>query len=177
LWYPFSVYSFVVYVFYPTPINSRPCWYIHIKWSIYHPEVIEEIMFFKKSAVTVAIFCVIVHLGCSSDTNPTSPASLKTVVTTHHLNNSNSSQIVSLAIGDTFDITLQTIGPGMYGTPAISNSGIQFLSVSLTPFPIPAGPTQIYLFRSTSNGNADISIIHSENNSANSTFTLSCKVQ
>ena len=134
-------------------------------------------MVLKKLPVALVLFCVLVHLGCNGDTSPTSMKPVvteTTVVTDHHLNNSNAGQILSLAVGDTFDVTLQTIGPGSYGTPTISNGVIQFLGESLAPLPIPAGPTQIYLFRSLLVGNADISISHSGNNS---TFTLSCKVQ
>jgi hypothetical protein len=128
-------------------------------------------MLLKKSTIILAISCLIVHWGCNIDTNP---ASSETGIVNHHLSNSNSGQMLCLAVGDTFSITLQTIGPGMYGTPVISNSVIQFLSDSLSPLRLPAGPTQVYLFRSTGAGNADISITHSGNYR---TFSVTCKVR
>jgi len=80
--------------------------------------------------------------------------------TLHDLNNGNAGQTVAVARGDTVDITLQTIGPGEYGTPELSSLAIRFEKMLPTQVILPAGPTQIYQFVAYSPGQATISISH-----------------
>jgi len=79
-----------------------------------------------------------------------------------------------MGIGDTIDVTLQTIGPGSYESPVITGNTIRTIYDSTLSPANPAGPTQKYGFAGINTGNSNISISHSNNNS---TFILTCKVQ
>lgn len=63
--------------------------------------------------------------------------------------------------GSTFDIKLQTVGPGEYETPVVSSPAVQFTDVSLaSPF-VPAGPTQLFRFQAVRPGTAVVTFHHS----------------
>jgi|WetSurMetagenome_2_1015567.scaffolds.fasta_scaffold178843_2 hypothetical protein len=89
-------------------------------------------------------------------------------------NNSNINQYLSIYIGDTFDIKLQTIGPGEYEQPIIFNNFVRFLGDSLVRPCIPAGPTQLYIFIADTTGQAYIAIPHS---CKKDTFKIKCEIQ
>src|ERR1017187_182756 len=77
------------------------------------------------------------------------------------LNVENSGQQAVAAVGQKIQITLGTVGPGSYDeTPQISSSAIRFESVHLK-WPVnPGGPVQIYTFRASAEGRAEIRIPH-----------------
>jgi len=76
------------------------------------------------------------------------------------LDNADSGRVVSLAVGQEADLTLQTIGPGEFGDPTISSSSVSFLGISDAPDQNPGGPRQVYRFRAATTGRADITIPH-----------------
>ena len=115
-------------------------------------------MFFKFVPLTLAVLSFIAIQGCTKSSNPYTP---KTVTTEHHLTVANTGQLLSISAGDTFDITLQNIGPGEYDTPAISGSVVQFVTETPGTEVIPAGLTQIFYFTATGRGDAEITITHS----------------
>lgn len=73
------------------------------------------------------------------------------------ISNGDRDRHVEVSVGTEIVVTLQTIGPGRYGTPLVSSTALQFLDLSSGP-PNPGGPVQIYRFMATSAGNAQISI-------------------
>jgi hypothetical protein len=79
---------------------------------------------------------------------------------------------VSVAVGDEIDLTLQTIGPGQYATPAVSSGAVRFLNVIEVSPPNPGGPRQLYRFKAESSGSATISIPHTGGRQAPFTITL-----
>jgi hypothetical protein len=76
------------------------------------------------------------------------------------VDNGDAGRRVEASVGDTIEITLQTIGPGQYGDPILSSGSLMFLGVSFADKPIPAGPTQLYRFEAVASGQADITIPH-----------------
>jgi hypothetical protein len=78
-----------------------------------------------------------------------------------NLDNSSNGNTVSVAPGDEIDITLQTIGPGEYGTPTVSSGSIRFLGEFPAGLPPPAGVRQLFRFEAVTIGRADITILHS----------------
>src|SRR5262245_34981303 len=78
------------------------------------------------------------------------------------LSNADSGRTVVAAVGDKIEVTLQTIGPGQYGTPNASSVSVMFLGESSPPGqPNPGGVRQLYRFEAVSPGRADITIPHS----------------
>ena len=77
------------------------------------------------------------------------------------LTNSNNGQRVAAVVGQLIEISLATIGPGSYGDPSVSSSAIRFRNVAWPQSQTPAGPTQIYIFEGTAEGEAEIRIPHS----------------
>jgi hypothetical protein len=78
------------------------------------------------------------------------------------LSNADSGETVVAAVGDKIEVTLQTIGPGQYGTPTVSSVSVMFLGESSPPGqPNPGGVRQLYRFEADSSGRADIAIPHS----------------
>jgi len=75
------------------------------------------------------------------------------------MGNGDAGRRLTAAVGDTIEVTLQTIGPGHYGSPVLSSGSVVFLGESSAGPPIPAGPTQLYRFEAAS-GLADITIAH-----------------
>ena len=78
------------------------------------------------------------------------------------LSNADSGSTVVAAVGDKIELTLQTIGPGQYGTPSSSSVSVSFLGESSPPGqPNPGGVRQLYRFAVVASGRADITIPHS----------------
>jgi hypothetical protein len=76
------------------------------------------------------------------------------------LGNADSGRSVVAAVGDTIELTLQTIGPGQYGNPIVSSGSVMLLGESSAGPPNPAGPRQLYRFQAVASGRADITIPH-----------------
>jgi hypothetical protein len=75
------------------------------------------------------------------------------------------SQSLTVPVGTGFSVTLQTIGPGDYGSPpAVSSEAVRFLDVSLVSPYVPAGPTQRFRFDATTRGKAIIVFHHTGDN-------------
>jgi hypothetical protein len=89
-------------------------------------------------------------LGCGSSGNQTIS-----------LGNADAGRTVVAAVGDTIEVTLQTIGPGQYGNPILSSGSVMFLGESPAGVQNPAGPRQLYRFEAVARGAADITIPHS----------------
>lgn len=135
-------------------------------------------MFFKFLTLSLAVFSFIAWQGCNNSTNtPTT----KTVTTEHHLNKANSRQLLSIGVGDTFDITQQNIGPGEYDTSVISSSTVQCVTETPGTLTISSGLTPASFFAATGRGNAEITIKHTGEVAtaadSDNTFRLSCKVE
>jgi hypothetical protein len=102
-----------------------------------------------------------------------------------YLHGGNNGQQVTARVGQAIQITLQTIGPGQYGSPKISSAAIQFEGAAFAKEQNPGGPRQIYRFRARSEGEAQINIPHdvqlasgdkTEIRDANPAFTLTIRV-
>jgi hypothetical protein len=63
-----------------------------------------------------------------------------------NLDNTSNGHTVSVAPGDTIEITLQTIGPGEYETPSVSSGSIRYLGEFPAGPPNPGGPRQLFRF-------------------------------
>ena len=74
---------------------------------------------------------------------------------------SDSSQTLSLQAGQELDLTVWTIGPGAYESPAISGSAVAFLGASGVGPNTPGGPRQLFRFRGVSAGRAIVVLLHS----------------
>jgi hypothetical protein len=81
------------------------------------------------------------------------------------LNVSNNGQHLSATVGQQIQMTLGTVGPKYYGTPQISSPAIRLESVELAGPQNPGGPTYVYFFEATAEGEAQVKIpvIDSEN--------------
>ena len=82
------------------------------------------------------------------------------------LTRANDGQHVSAKVGQPIVITLQTIGPGAYGTPQISSRAVRF-DGSRFAHPReqnPGGPKQYYHFTAIAEGEAQIRIPHTYSN-------------
>jgi len=89
---------------------------------------------------------IVVVAGCSND-----------VVSANGIPGHN----LSLKVGETLELTLQTIGPGEYlSPPAISSPSVRFLDVSLVTPPVPAGVTQKFRFHAQTAGRSVITFEH-----------------
>jgi hypothetical protein len=102
------------------------------------------------------------------------------------LNGGNNGQTVTARVGQAIQLTLQTIGPGQYGSPKISSAAIQFEGAEFAKLQNPGGPRQIYRFRACSEGEARVNIPHvvqmasgnqSEIRDSNPAFALSIRVR
>jgi hypothetical protein len=75
------------------------------------------------------------------------------------------SQSLNVPSGTQFTVTLQTIGPGEYGSPpTVSSGAVRFVDVSLVSPYVPAGPTQRFRFDARTRGKAIIVFQHTDNN-------------
>jgi hypothetical protein len=96
------------------------------------------------------------------------------------LNNEDAGRSVVASVGDTIEVTLQTIGPGQYENPIVSSGSVKFLEESPATTTIPAGPTQLYRFEAVSSGQVEITIPHTDGSSggpAIPAFTITIVVQ
>ena len=102
-----------------------------------------------------------------------------------YLHGGNNAQQVNAQVGQTIQITLQTIGPGQYGSPTISSTVIQFEGAAFAKMQNPGGPKQVYRFRARAQGEARIDIPHvvqvlsdnaSELRDSNPAFALTIRV-
>jgi hypothetical protein len=89
------------------------------------------------------------------------------------LDRSNDGQRVMATVGQPIEITLQTIGPGEYGTPRISSTAVKFESVAIKMPANPGGPTQLYRLVAVAEGEAQVQIPHT---ASNPTFTVTFQV-
>jgi hypothetical protein len=80
------------------------------------------------------------------------------------LNFTNNGQHLAATVGQQIEITLGTIGPKQYGTPQVSSPAIRLESVALAGPQTPGGPTFVYIFEATAEGEAQVKIpiIYSE---------------
>lgn len=70
---------------------------------------------------------------------------------------------ISVGAGRLFEVTLQTIGPGMYASPpAVSRGLVQFVDMRLVAPYVPAGPTQRFRFTAIRVGDAVIEFRNTE---------------
>ena len=86
--------------------------------------------------------------------------------------NSDSSQTLSLEVGQELDLTVGTVGPGAYQSPTITGSSVAFLGDSTIGPYTPAGPRQLFRFKGVSVGQAIVVLIHSGNQPAISDTVL-----
>jgi hypothetical protein len=87
--------------------------------------------------------------GCSEDSE------------TLELAGSQSGEVVSAKVDQRIEVTLQSVGPGIYGTPRITSAAVTFEHVSFVEPPNPAGPRQRFRFQARNPGQAAIDIPHS----------------
>jgi len=74
---------------------------------------------------------------------------------------SDNGRTIALAVGDTLDVELDTVGPFYFGTPIVSSTAVQFVRESdhFADPPNPGGgKTQRYSFEAGSAGYAEITI-------------------
>jgi hypothetical protein len=73
------------------------------------------------------------------------------------------SHTLSIKAGRELQLTLQTIGAGVYASPpTVSSPAIRFLDVSLVTPATPAGPTQQFRFEAVAPGTAVIVFHHTD---------------
>ena len=114
--------------------------------------MIERVSSLRAIARVVPILTILIASACG-EKNPVS-ASIK----------GSTSQTLTVPAGTEFTVTLQTIGPGEYGSPPTLSSGaVHFLDVSLVSPYVPAGPTQRFRFDATTRGKAIIVFQHTGN--------------
>jgi hypothetical protein len=102
------------------------------------------------AGMAALVMAACVAAGCSSSGSETIS-----------LYNDDSGRTVVAAVGDRIEVTLQTIGPGQYGTPSSSSATVRFLGESSPPGqPNPGGVRQLYRFEVVAPGRADITIPH-----------------
>jgi hypothetical protein len=80
------------------------------------------------------------------------------------LNRENDGQNFYVDVGQRIVICLQTIGGGQYDTPQISSKAIRLDRVEFATNQNPGGPTQVYYFPATAEGEAQIRIPHTNSN-------------
>ena len=114
--------------------------------------MIKRVSFLRAMARVAPILTVLIVSACG-EKNPVS-VSIK----------GSTSQTLIVPAGTEFTVTLQTIGPGEYGSPPTLSSGaVHFLDVSLVSPYVPAGPTQRFRFDATTRGKAIIVFQHTGN--------------
>lgn len=74
---------------------------------------------------------------------------------------SDTSQTLSLRVGQELDLTVGTVGPGSYQAPTISSTAVAFLGDSIVGPSTPAGPRQLFRFKGVSIGQAIVVLTHS----------------
>ena len=76
------------------------------------------------------------------------------------LTNADNGRSIAVLVGDKIEVTLQTIGPGEYGTPVVSSGSIRFQGESSPGPQNPGGPRQLFRFEAVAVGRAEITIPH-----------------
>ena len=74
------------------------------------------------------------------------------------LNFTNNGQHLAATVGQQIEITLGTVGPQKYGTPQVSSPIIRLESVALAEPPNPGGPTYVYIFETSAEGEVQVKI-------------------
>ena len=74
------------------------------------------------------------------------------------LNFTNNGQHLAATVGQQIEITLGRVGGPQYGTPQVSSPAIRLKSVALALPPNPGGPTFVYIFEATAEGEAQVTI-------------------
>jgi hypothetical protein len=74
------------------------------------------------------------------------------------LNFTNNGQHLAATVGQQIEITLGRVGGPQYGTPKVSSPAIRLKSVALALPPNPGGPTFVYIFEATAEGEAQVKI-------------------
>lgn len=121
---------------------------------------------FLKATAVVAV--VLLALSCG--TSPTSSDGIS-------LDNSGNGTTISVSPGDKINVTLQTIGPGQYGTPTVSSGSVRFLGESAPAEPPnPGGPRQLFRFEAVNVGRAEITIPHTPSPLPTPPFTIGVEV-
>jgi hypothetical protein len=133
-------------------------------------------------SLTLVLLCVLHGAGNAQSTARQSNSAEQVL----YFNGGNNGQQVTARVGQQIQITLQTIGPGQYGSAKISSPAIEFEGAGFTKEQIPAGPRQVYRFRARSEGEARINIPHvvqiissneNEIRDSNPAFSLSIRVR
>ena len=119
--------------------------------------------------VTLGVFWALCGGADAQTAENSSSAKLKVL----SLNNTSNGRQIAATVGKSIEVTLQTIGPGQYGDPQISSPAVQFEDVALKPPCLPAGPTQLYRFRASAAGEAQVKIVHTK---AGPTFSVTFQV-
>ena len=99
-------------------------------------------------AATAALGAVLFALGCGLAHTRVS------------LTNADDGRTIAVLVGDEIEITLQTIGPGEYGTPVVSSGSIRFQGESSPGPQNPGGLRQLFRFEAVAAGRAEITIPH-----------------
>jgi hypothetical protein len=132
--------------------------------------------------LTLVLLCVLQGVGNAQNTARQSNPERHVL----YLNGGSNGQQVTARVGQAMQITLQTIGPGQYGSPKISSTAIEFEGAAFAKEQIPGGPRQIYRFRARSEGEARVNIPHvvqlasgnaNEIRDSNPAFALSIRVR
>ena len=76
------------------------------------------------------------------------------------LTKADAGKTVVVPAGGSIEITLQSIGPGQYGTPQLSSDVVTFDSMNFTSEPNPAGVKQIFSFHCLTKGSVLATIPH-----------------
>ena len=105
----------------------------------------------RYAGAAAAVTAMLLALGCDSGRGPN---------TTVSLTNADNGRSLAVLVGDEIDITLQTIGPGSYGTPVLSSGSVRFLGESSPGPQNPGGPRQLFRFEAVSVGRVAITIPH-----------------
>lgn len=110
------------------------------------------------------IFAGFLSFACSVDPEPA------------ELTSKDNGRFVTFAMNQHVYLTLQTVGPGQYGEPALSSDAFSFEEMTFPKNQNPGGPTQVYHFRTLAIGTALLTIPH-DSGSAPFTATLDCCAQ
>ena len=114
--------------------------------------MIEKVSSFTATVRVVPILAILTTAACGGE-NPVSVSEM-----------GSTSRSLSVPAGSQFSVTLQTIGPGEYGSPpTVSSGAVHFLDVSSVSPYVPAGPTQRFRFAATTRGKAVIVFQHTGN--------------
>ena len=74
---------------------------------------------------------------------------------------STGSQTFEITVGQEFDLTLGTLGPGEYEVPpTVSSNALEFLDAAFVGPYTPGGPQQLFRFKGQSRGTALVVIQH-----------------